>query len=210
VDAERRRIRSAVSELCDAELAVIAGRLAELAQAGEEAAGPARSARDLLAGVVQELACLADGSEPPELALLGLAAALTSAAARLSPRITVRADPGPLPSGVTAAAWFAACELMTNAVKHGGGCAIEVIVCRADGGLLVEVRDDPGGADPAGSGLRRAGRAGGQPVRIAGGLQHPIRHPRYGAAAAARPPRRSRPAVGRWATGPRRFPANDR
>ena len=155
VDAERRRIRSAVSELCDAELAVIAERLAELAQDGAEAAGPARSARDLLDGVVQELSCLADGSEPPELARLGLATALTSAAARLSPRITVRADPGPLPSGVAAAAWFAACELMTNAVKHGGGCAIEVTVCRADGGLLVEVRDNgPGGADPAGSGLR--------------------------------------------------------
>ena len=155
VDAERRRIRSAVSELCDAELAVIAGRLAELAQDGAEAAGPARSARDLLDGVVQELSCLADGSEPPELARLGLATALTSAAARLSPRITVRADPGPLPSDVAAAAWFAACELMTNAVKHGGGCAIEVTVCRADGGLLVEVRDNgPGGADPAGSGLR--------------------------------------------------------
>ena len=43
VDAERRRIRSAVSELCDAELAVIAGRLAELVQAGQEAAEPARS-----------------------------------------------------------------------------------------------------------------------------------------------------------------------
>jgi len=155
VDAERRRIRSAVSELCDAELTVIAGRLAELAQDSAEAAGPARSARDLLDGVVQELSCLADGSEPPELARLGLATALTSVAARLSPRITVRADPGPLPSGVAAAAWFAACELMTNAVKHGGGCAIEVTVCRADGGLLVEVRDDgPGGADPAGSGLR--------------------------------------------------------
>ena len=56
---------------------------------------------------------------------------------------------------MAAAAWFAACELMTNAVKHGGGCAIEVTACRADGGLLVEVRDDgPGGADPAGSGLR--------------------------------------------------------
>jgi signal transduction histidine kinase len=152
VDAERRRIRAAVSELCDAELAVIAGRLAELIQAGDEAAGPAR---DLLAGVVQELTCLADGTGPPELARLGLAVALTSAAARLSPRIAVRADPGPLPSGVAAAAWFAACELMTNAVKHGGGCAIEVTACRADGGLLVEVRDDgPGGADPAGSGLR--------------------------------------------------------
>jgi len=155
VGAERRRIRTAVSELCDAELAVIAGRLAELVQAGEEAAGPARGAQDLLAGVVHELACLADGTGPPELARLGLAVALTSAAARLSPRITVRADPGPLPSGVAAAAWFAASELMTNAVKHGGGCAIEVTACRADGGLLVEVRDDgPGGADPAGSGLR--------------------------------------------------------
>jgi signal transduction histidine kinase len=155
VGAERRRIRTAVSELCDAELAVIAGRLAELIEAGEEAAGPARGAQDLLAGVVHELACLADGTGPPELARLGLAAALTSAAARLSPRITVRADPGPLPSGVAAAAWFAACELMTNAVKHGGGCAIEVTACRADDGLLVEVRDDgPGGVDPAGSGLR--------------------------------------------------------
>jgi signal transduction histidine kinase len=155
VDAERRRIRAAVSELCDGELAVIAGRLAELAQADEQAAAPARAARDLLAGVVQELACLADGTEPPELARLGLAAALTSAAARLSPRITVRANPGPLPPDVAAAAWFAACELMTNAVKHGGGCAIDVSAYRADGGLLVEVRDDgPGGADPAGSGLR--------------------------------------------------------
>jgi signal transduction histidine kinase len=155
VGAERRRIAVAVSELCDTELAVIAGRLAELVEAGGEAAGPARGARDLLAGVAQELACLADGTGPPELARLGLAAALTSAAARLGPQITVRADPGPLPSGVAAAAWFAACELMTNAVKHGGGCAVEVTACRADGGLLVEVRDDgPGGADPAGSGLR--------------------------------------------------------
>jgi signal transduction histidine kinase len=56
---------------------------------------------------------------------------------------------------VAAAAWFAACELMTNAVKHGGGCAVEVTAIRADGGLRIEVSDDgPGGADPGGSGLR--------------------------------------------------------
>jgi signal transduction histidine kinase len=67
----------------------------------------------------------------------------------------VQADPGPLPPDVAAAAWFAACELMTNAVKHGGDCAVEVTARRADGGLLVEVRDNgPGGADPSGSGLR--------------------------------------------------------
>jgi signal transduction histidine kinase len=154
VDAERRRIRAAVTELCGAELAAIAGRLAELAK-DEQAAGPARAASELLAGVVDELACLADGTAPPELAQLGLAAALASAAARLSPRITVRADPGPLPPDVAAAAWFAACELMTNAVKHGGGCAVEVTAIRADGGLRIEVSDDgPGGADPGGSGLR--------------------------------------------------------
>jgi signal transduction histidine kinase len=155
VDAERRRIKDVVGELCGGELAVIADRLAELSRSSDGAAAPASDAGDLLADVVAELAGLAHGSEPPELARLGLAGALSVAAARLSPRITVEADPGPLPPDVAAAGWFAACELMTNAVKHGGGCAVEVTARRADGGLLVEVRDDgPGGADPAGSGLR--------------------------------------------------------
>ena len=54
-----------------------------------------------------------------------------------------------------AAAYFLACEALTNAVKYANASSVEIRASRANGSLVIEVVDDGvGGADPAeGSGL---------------------------------------------------------
>jgi signal transduction histidine kinase len=52
------------------------------------------------------------------------------------------------------AVYFAVCELLTNAAKHGGGRHAALVAEHGDGVLRVRVADDGrGGADPRGAGL---------------------------------------------------------
>jgi signal transduction histidine kinase len=71
------------------------------------------------------------------------------------------------PPPVEEAAWFVACEAVTNAVKHAAPGLIAISASRANGTLKLIIEDNgPGGADPLGNGLRgiadRAEAAGGR------------------------------------------------
>jgi signal transduction histidine kinase len=61
-----------------------------------------------------------------------------------------------LPDEIEAAAYFVACEAITNAVKHAQATHIRVAAERRDAALVIEVEDDGiGGArENGGSGLR--------------------------------------------------------
>jgi signal transduction histidine kinase len=125
----------------DAELeAILAGAVSELQVA------------------VEELRELARGLHPAVLTEEGLAGALESLAARTPLPVQIESAPDErLPSEIEAAAYFVACEAITNAVKHAHATEIRVSARRLNGRLVIEVEDDgDGGAhqNGSGSGLR--------------------------------------------------------
>jgi hypothetical protein len=83
-----------------------------------------------------------------------LPAALLDLARSVGARADLRID-GDLEDEIAAAAWFAASEAITNALKHAGPARIWLTAVTKDFHLVVEVVDDGvGGADPDGRGLR--------------------------------------------------------
>ena len=113
-------------------------------------------ARETSARALNELRELVRGVHPPVLADRGLGDAIR-ALARDTP-MNVEADidlPGRLAAPVETACYFAAAEVLTNAVKHSGTRDARVAVSHADGLLRIAITDfGVGGADPArGSGL---------------------------------------------------------
>lgn len=82
--------------------------------------------------------------------------ALRELAGRTPLPVTVHIGPERYPDDVAAAAYFVACEALTNAAKHSGARRVELAAGRVDGRLVLTVRDDgSGGAEPGrGSGLR--------------------------------------------------------
>ncbi|GKQ40409.1 histidine kinase [Streptomyces sp. A012304] len=111
-----------------------------------------RSSADALA----ELRDLVRGIHPPVLAERGLGDAVRALALRLPVPCEVTVDlAGRAQAPVESAAYFAASEVLTNAVKHSGADRIWVDVHHAEGRLRVSVTDDgKGGAVvAAGSGL---------------------------------------------------------
>ena len=109
-----------------------------------------------LQDAVRDLRELAHGLHPTILAEQGLEAALTALAARTPLPVSVTVDvAGRLPAPVEAAAYFVACEAVTNVVKHAHASRAGVAVTRTNGRIRVEVADDGiGGADPHADGLR--------------------------------------------------------
>jgi signal transduction histidine kinase len=85
----------------------------------------------------------------------GLAAALRDLARTAPVRVHVRAPDDRVAASVEAAAYFVACEALTNAVKHSGASRVAVHASRENGTLLVSVSDDGvgGAAARRGSGL---------------------------------------------------------
>ena len=79
----------------------------------------------------------------------------SSRPARQSGSSSLAALPGRFPSHVETAAYFVACEAVTNAVKHADASQISLTVAREDGALVLTVVDDGcGGAEPhRGTGL---------------------------------------------------------
>jgi len=109
-----------------------------------------------LAEATRELRELARGIHPALLTDRGLGPALEAIASRAP--IPVEVAPVPdmrLPGPVESAAYFVVAEALTNVSKYSDATHAEVTVTRANGRVVVEVRDDGvGGADPgAGSGL---------------------------------------------------------
>jgi signal transduction histidine kinase len=103
---------------------------------------------------IEELRELAGGLRPGSLDD-GLGAALRELAARTPVRLEVCALPERFPSHIETAAYFVACEAVTNAVKHADASQISLTLAREDGALVVTVIDNGrGGAEPhRGTGL---------------------------------------------------------
>jgi signal transduction histidine kinase len=103
---------------------------------------------------ISDLRTIAAGVRPPRLDE-GLAAALADLARGSAVPVEVSATPDRAPPEVEAAAYFVACEALTNAVKHAAPTRVVVATARENGELRLEVSDDGvGGADVAGgSGL---------------------------------------------------------
>jgi signal transduction histidine kinase len=72
----------------------------------------------------------------------GLAAALRDLARSSPVRVEVEAPPERMGASVEAAAYFVACEAITNAVKHASPSKVEVRAFRENGTLRVTVADD--------------------------------------------------------------------
>jgi signal transduction histidine kinase len=113
--------------------------------------GPALdSAVDEVAHAIEDLRTIAAGFRPPRLDE-GLAAALADLARAAPVPVELEATHERLPPQVEAAAYFVACEAVTNAVKHASPSCVRVEANVVDGALrLVVVDDGIGGATVAG------------------------------------------------------------
>jgi signal transduction histidine kinase len=113
------------------------------------------TARADLREAVAELRDLARGLHPAVLSQAGLGPALESVAERLPVPVRLEVPAERYPPTVETAAYFLACEAMTNAAKHADATQVRVTVRAAGNRLFVEVLDDGvGGAHPShGGGL---------------------------------------------------------
>jgi signal transduction histidine kinase len=155
--AERRRIERNLHDGAQQRLLALALQL----RAAEVNKDPVRMASAIDDGIsqleiaVRELRELANGLRPASLADGGLSAALDELAARSPIPIHLDASAGRFRPAVEDAAWFVACEAVSNSVKHAAPAAIDISLQPRDGVLLLEVADDGvGGADASGDGLR--------------------------------------------------------
>ena len=114
----------------------------------------ARSAVSELAVAIQELRELAHGLPPSQLDA-GLAPALRELAAGAPLPVEVRTTAERFSSGVEAAAYFIACEGLTNAIKHARAREVLLSARRRRGSLVVTHQPTTGSAAPA----RTAARA---------------------------------------------------
>ncbi|WP_432838693.1 sensor histidine kinase [Dactylosporangium sp. CA-092794] len=112
-------------------------------------------ARDGVLAALAELRDLVRGIGPPVLRDRGLGPALEAVTAHSPIPVTLDVDlPRRPPETVEAAAYFVACEALTNAVKHSRAARVDVTVRQHGGACLVGVRDNGvGGAGPRGGGL---------------------------------------------------------
>ena len=154
--AERRRLERDLHDGAQQRLLGLAARLtAAMSQTEDPGATAAfAGARDELGLVLAELRDLAHGIHPASLVQGGLAPALEEVAERLPLAIHLDVAPDRVPPAAEAAAYFAACEALTNAVKHARASQARVTVHVTASQLEMEIADDgAGGADPAGRGL---------------------------------------------------------
>jgi signal transduction histidine kinase len=159
-DAERRRLERNLHDGAQQRLVAVALQLRLLQR---RIRGDPAMAEELvtvasaeLAHSLDELRELARGIHPAVLEH-GLAGALDALATRSAVVTTVAYDaPGRLPAPVELAAYFVACEALTNVAKYAGASAATVRVWRNGRVAFIEVADDGiGGADDSlGSGLR--------------------------------------------------------
>ena len=112
------------------------------------------AAVDEVAGTIADLRTIAAGVRPPRLDE-GLAAALADLARGAAIPVEVAATPDRAPPEVEAAAYFVACEALTNAVKHAAPSRVIVQAAREADVLRLTIADDGvgGAVASAGSGL---------------------------------------------------------
>jgi signal transduction histidine kinase len=108
-----------------------------------------------LTSAIDELRELAHGLPPAQLDS-GLDLALRELAGRAPLPVDVQTTTERFSTGLEAAAYFIACEGLTNAIKHSGANAVSISAHRSDGHLVVSVTDDGVGGvlEKHGGGLR--------------------------------------------------------
>jgi signal transduction histidine kinase len=156
--AERRRIERDLHDGAQQRLVSVGLQLRHTQHELGDPTSPAGTALERavseLSEAIAELRELAQGLPPSQLDG-GLEPALKELADRAPLAVEVRATTERFAVGVEAAAYFIACEGLTNAIKHARATAVVLSAGRRDGRLVVSVADDGvGGAAPAhGSGL---------------------------------------------------------
>jgi signal transduction histidine kinase len=157
-DHERRRIERDLHDGAQQRLVSIGLALRHAQHAlGSGAAEVSRTLDDAVAEItvtIDELRELARGLRPAALDR-GLGSALRDLARRAPLPVEVDADGQRFPPDIETAAYFCACEGLTNAVKHARATRILLSARHSDGALVVSVADDGvgGAATHPGSGL---------------------------------------------------------
>ena len=158
--AERRRIERDLHDGAQQRLVSIGLRLRHAQH--ELGSGQPAHADETLEQAVTELALaidqlreLAHGLPPAQLDA-GLDPALRELAVRAPLPVQVHTTPERFSVGPEAAAYFVACEGLTNAIKHSNATGVVLSAQRSNGQLIVRVTDDGvgGAVDKLGGGLR--------------------------------------------------------
>jgi signal transduction histidine kinase len=159
-NAERRRIERDLHDGAQQRLVSIGLRLRHAQH--ELGSGQPSHADETLEQAVTELALaidqlreLAHGLPPAQLDA-GLDPALHELAVRAPLPVQVHTTPERFSVGLEAAAYFVACEGLTNAIKHSNATGVVLSARRTNGQLIVRVTDDGvgGAVDKLGGGLR--------------------------------------------------------
>ena len=156
--AERRRIERDLHDGAQQRLVtlgIVLRRIQRSLPGGAQVLSPAFDAAVAeVAATIADLRTIAAGVRPPRLDE-GLGAALEDLARGAAVPVEVEASGDRAPPAVEAAAYFIACEALTNAVKHASPSRVTVRTTRTAGALRLVVADDGiGGASPAaGTGL---------------------------------------------------------
>jgi signal transduction histidine kinase len=155
---ERRRLERDLHDGAQQRLVSLGMQIRRLQRSLPRDADILRPALDQIVGevgsAIADLRQIAAGVRPARLDD-GLAAALQDLA-RVSPiPVKVEAGIGRVGASVEAAAYFVACEALTNAVKHASASKVALRAVRENGTLLVSISDDGVGGAVArrGSGL---------------------------------------------------------
>ena len=154
--AERRRLERDLHDGVQQRILSLGARLATaMAQTSDPAAKAAFvQAKDGLSNVLSELRELAHGIHPVTLTQSGLVAALEEVAERLPVPVQVIGPESRTMPSVEAAAYYVACEALTNVVKHAQATSVTVTVELDDAHLVLKIIDDGvGGIGADGNGL---------------------------------------------------------
>ncbi|HSS48392.1 MAG TPA: ATP-binding protein [Thermoanaerobaculia bacterium] len=157
----RRRIAEGLHDQIGQSLMAVQLRLAAIHRRGVPAGSEALlgEAEELVAEILGAVRCLTFELGCPVLAELGLEAALEDLAKRTAlergVRIDVTAEGAArrMDLGLEAVLYRAACELVSNAVRHAQARAIRLCLARTDGWVRLSVADD-------GRGMRNGERRG--------------------------------------------------
>jgi signal transduction histidine kinase len=161
-DEERRRIERDLHDGAQQRLVAIGLALRhaqhEIGTGDSPAYATLEATMDEIAVAIRELRELARGLRPSQLDG-GLGPAFEDLATRVGVPVEVDATSERFPAGVEAAAYFIACEGLTNAAKHANASTVSLTARRRNGSLVVCVADDGIGGAVAGSGTGLNGLA---------------------------------------------------
>jgi signal transduction histidine kinase len=122
-----------------------------------------RRAQRLTEMALGDVRATAERIRPPRLEERGLESALREIAATCGARIELDLDdqaPAGLPPDTVVEVFRIGQEALANAVRHASAARIDLRLAATAAGVLLEVRDDGTGFDPARVGPRRLGLAG--------------------------------------------------